>query len=128
MTPQHGVTEFLRTFSGETQIFFDAELDLLIVLDANGNVKRVNPAFERVLGRDESEVLGVPIVGLVHLVDMAKFMHSFSLIKSVYPFRLLKKSSGAVLVELIAFKFKRMDNDTGRRGFLILRPIRDVDE
>ena len=125
---QHGVTEFLRTFSGDNQIFFDQELDLLIVLDANGNIKRVNPAFERVLGRAEAEVLGVPIVGLVHLADMAKSMHSFSLIKSVYPFRLLKKGSGAVLVELLAFKFKRMENDAGRRGFLILRPIREVEE
>ncbi len=128
MTTRRGVTQFLKVFEGDSQIFFDAEIDLLIVLDAQGNIKRVNPSFERTLHRPEREVLGLPIVALVHVDDMAKFIRSFSLMTSTYPFRLLCKDAGSVLVDLMAFRFRRIDEEAGRRGYLILRPLGEVSE
>jgi PAS domain S-box-containing protein len=122
--PKHGVTEFLATFQDVGTTFFDIERDLLIVLDHDGNVERVNPAFEKVLGRTESEVLGQAIIRLVVMEDWAQFMHSFDYITRAATFRLLHRDAGLVNVRLIAYRFKKMD--AGQRGFLILRPL-DLD-
>ena len=46
---KHGVTEFLHIFEDVATTFFDLETDLLIVLDTQGGIERVNPAWESVL-------------------------------------------------------------------------------
>lgn len=125
---KRGVTDFLNTLESDSQILFEAEPDIMIVLDAQGNIKRVNPAFERALNRHEHEVLGLPIVALVHIQDMARFIRAFSTESGAGPFRMLRRNSGAVEMVLVAFKFRRVNDNQGRRGFLILRPMRLVNE
>jgi PAS domain-containing protein len=127
VTARRSVTRFLNTLDSDYKTFFDAESDVMIVLDAAGNVERVNLAFTRVLDRNERDVLGQPIAALVCIDDLAKFFRAFEMAGSE-KFRLLRRGSGAVEMLLIAFRFKRVDDDQGRRGFLILRPIRLVDD
>lgn len=113
---KRGVTEFLRAFEDVGATFFDIEEDLLIVLDETGNVERVNPAFEKILNRRESEVLGLGLIRLICIDDWATFLRSFT---SPHPpaVRLLKKESGEVLVRMIAFRFK------SQRAFLAFRRV-----
>ena len=118
---KHGVTEFLKTFEDVGTTFFDIERDFLIVLDKDGNVERVNPAFEKALDMTESSMLRQGIIRLVLMDDWAKFMRSFSDVQRQTTFRLLHAGYGVVSVRLIAYRFKATDN--GQRGFLILRPV-----
>jgi len=113
---KHGVTEFLALFADVGTTFFDIESDLLIVLDGQGGIERVNPAFERTLDRIESEVLRVPIIQLIDANDWAKFIRGFT---EIHPeaVRMLRKGNGDVLVRLVACRFK------GGRGFIVLRKV-----
>ncbi len=120
MAKRHGVTDFLRAFEDFGTTFFDIERDLLVVLDEVGNISRVNPAFERALGRTEASVLGNELIRYVIADDLAKFIRSFDTTLSPAPVRLLKREQGEVTVRLLAFKFKR--SDEGLRGYLVLRP------
>lgn len=117
---KHGVTEFLSVFSDVGATFFNLESDLLIVLDEDGNISRVNPAFETTLGWAESNVLGQGIIRLVWMEDWAKFMHAFDVQQRNTVFHLLHSEQGVVSVNLIAYRFKR--TDAGQRGYLVLRP------
>jgi PAS domain-containing protein len=118
---KHGVTEFLQTFQDVGTTFFDIERDYLIVLDGEGNIKRVNPAFEKGLKRDESSVLKQGIIRLVLMDDWAKFMHSFDPIQHETIFRMLRAEQGVVSVRLIAYRFRRVGEE--QHGYLILRPL-----
>ena len=117
MPKSRGVTEFLRAFEDVGQTFFDIESDLLIVLDEQGNIERVNPAFEQALNRKESEVLGLGMIRLICIDDWATFLRSFT---SPNPpaVRLLKRDCGEIVVKMIAFRFK------SQRGFLAFRRVR----
>ena len=131
---KHGVTEFLQIFESIGRQFFDLETDLLIVLDETGAIERVNPAFERITGYAESDVLRVPIIKIIDNRDWSKFLNSFS-VKNPEPFRVLKKNSGTVEVRLIPpFLFKRRfdlregetemrEDEVKRQGFLVLRKV-----
>lgn len=48
---------------------FDASLDLLWTADLTGTLIRVNPAWQRTLGRTSEEMCSRPLTGLVHLDD-----------------------------------------------------------
>jgi len=111
---KHGVTEFLNVFHDVGSTFFDIESDLLIVLDKTGNIERVNPAFERELGRTEAEVWGMPLIRLVRMDDWARFLRTFTAIHPE-PVRLMKKGEGEIVVTLAGCRFRQ------GRGFLILR-------
>lgn len=121
---RRSVTQFLKAFNSYSQKFFEMEPDLQIVLDAQGNIIKVNPAFERLLGYAEHEVKGIHIGALVHGDDTAKFIRSFSLISGLYSFRLLRHSGGEVEVSMIASQFVRVLDEAGRECFLILRPTK----
>lgn len=116
---RHGVTDFLQAFTDVGTTFFDVETDLLIVLDDQGNVERVNKAFERTLNRQEHEMLGRPLVVIVADEDLAKFIKAFYDPGKSQPFRLLRHSSGVVTVRLVAYRFKREPDY--QRGYLVLR-------
>lgn len=109
MSKRRGVTEFLTVFTGDTQIFFDAETDILIALDSNGCFIRVNPAFEKYLGYTESSVLGKPITMIMSPQQPNGNIH------------LLHYGGGLVTATLIDYRYKVTDN--GKRWYLILRPI-----
>lgn len=125
---KHGVTQFLKSFESNAQKFYEMTPDLEITLDARGNIIDVNPAFEKQLDRAAHEIFGTPIVNLVHEMDMAKFIRSCSLVEGRQPFRLLKKFSGCVMVNLINIQFVRILSENERRGFLILRSMGAADE
>ena len=52
--------------------FFDAELGLLCIRDTDGFFRRVNPAFQTVLGYAEDELLQQPIRAFMHPDDVAR--------------------------------------------------------
>lgn len=92
-----------------------------MVLDECGNVSRVNPAFERALGRTEASALGLELIRLIHADDLAGFIRSFDTTLKPARVRLLKWGSGEIAVKLVAYRFKKTDE--GLRGYLILRPM-----
>lgn len=110
---KHGVTEFLQVFQSDTQVFFDAETDILIALDDHGSIVKVNPAFEKCLGYNEASVMGTPIINLM-LTDDLKTTTNMP--------RLLHRGSGLVDVNLIDYRYKQTGD--GKRWYIILRPIK----
>jgi diguanylate cyclase (GGDEF)-like protein/PAS domain S-box-containing protein len=52
--------------------FFDHSLDLLVIHDEEGNVQRVNPAIERVLGYTQEEAMRTHLSDIVHPDDLQK--------------------------------------------------------
>lgn len=60
-----------RPSPSELDRFFNASLDLLCIVDADGRLRRVNPAFAEVLGYPLDELVGKIVWDFVHPDDMA---------------------------------------------------------
>jgi PAS domain-containing protein len=99
-----GVTAFLNSLDSTMRAFFDAETHLLILLDRNGCIARVNPAFEYWLDRAERDVLGKEFVALLYGPDLTIFIHAFDKRCADQPFHLLHREAGTVAVCLETFQ------------------------
>jgi PAS domain S-box-containing protein len=58
--------------------FFNHSLDLHCVAGFDGFLKRVNPAWTRLLGYDTAELLSRPLIELVHPDDQPRFLANLS--------------------------------------------------
>ena len=114
---KHSVTEFLDAFRDYRVAAFDLETDLIIGLDKDGNIAVVNPAFEKVLGYREENMLHKPIVHFVSIHDLSKFIRIFYDRDYRTPFDLLHCWSGVVTVRLVAYQFAPM------KGVVIFREV-----
>lgn len=56
----------------EFRKFFDVSIDLMCIAGTDGYFKRTNPAFQRVLGWGEEDLLTRPFLEIVHPDDVAK--------------------------------------------------------
>ena len=108
MSPRRGVTEFLEVFDSDKSIFFDIETDLLITLDDGGNIVRVNPAFERMLGYRECEVIDKSLILILDLQTMRQGEQKFNF---------LKRGGGEVACRIVAWKYKN------RQHYAIFRRV-----
>jgi len=73
--PMYAVAQILdisaiRIAEDERDLIFEYSLDLLCLADIDGCFKQLNPAWSRVLGWDQSEMLGRPYLELVHPDDL----------------------------------------------------------
>ena len=64
MTERNRLTE-------ERDRFFTLSMDMLSIVHLNGRFQRVNPAFQKVLGFSEDELLSMTIFELIHPDDLA---------------------------------------------------------
>lgn len=118
--PKHGVTEFLNTLDSDFGILARIETDLWITVDESGNITRANPAFEKALGRPESEVLGHHFIIYIHPRDLEIFLHTFFEPLPSKIFNFMRAGHGLYVVRLVAYHFE--PTPTGQRGFFIFRP------
>jgi PAS domain S-box-containing protein len=58
--------------------FFTVNLDLLMISDLKGNIRRINPAWEEILGYPVKDLIGTPFLKYVHPEDMRNTDEQFS--------------------------------------------------
>ncbi|MBV8886089.1 MAG: PAS domain-containing protein [Chroococcidiopsidaceae cyanobacterium CP_BM_RX_35] len=71
-------------------LFFTLSADLLYILGTDGYFKRVNPAFEKLLGRTAEELLTQPFAEFIHPDDRAATLNEIEKAKTGTPIALLE--------------------------------------
>ncbi len=94
---KHGVTEFLEVFESDRSVFYDIETDLLVTLNEGGDIIGVNPAFERVLGYREADVIDKSLI-LILSMPIASW--------NTPQIRFLKRGGGEVICQIVAWRYK----------------------
>ncbi len=61
----------MRRLEFRAERFFELSLDMICIANMDGYIKRLNPAFEAVLGYSRRELLSKPFLSLVHPDDRA---------------------------------------------------------
>lgn len=77
--------EEIREREEELNRFFSVNLDLFVVLDQSGRFKRVNDAWQRMLGHPGEQLIGKDVRELVHPDDLQKIESQCQLLISGQP-------------------------------------------
>jgi PAS domain S-box-containing protein len=62
---------FAKTAADDLSAFFDVSLDMLCIRDMHGCFVKASPSWERTLGWSVAELIGAPMLGLIHPDDVA---------------------------------------------------------
>ena len=83
MTERNKLTE-------ERDRFFALSMDMLCVVHLDGRFQRVNPAFQKVLGYSEEELLARSIFELLHPEDRASTLREYERLRAGQPIPLME--------------------------------------
>ena len=83
MTERNRLTE-------ERDRFFALSMDMLSIVQLDGRFQRVNPAFQKVLGFSEEELLAMSLFDLVHPDDRSKTVSEYEKLATGQPTRFME--------------------------------------
>ncbi len=83
MTERNKLTE-------ERDRFFTLSMDMLTIVHLDGRFQRVNPAFQKVLGFSEEELLSMSVFELVHPEDRPKTMTEYQKLSAGQPTKFME--------------------------------------
>ena len=83
MTERNKLTE-------ERDRFFDLSMDMLCIVHLNGRFQRVNPAFQKVLGYSEEELLAASVFELLHPDDQSSTRREYENLSAGRPVPLME--------------------------------------
>ena len=74
---QESSTEYSYSF----EKLFSLSLDVLYIVGSDGYFKKVNPAFQRIMGYSEEEFISKPFLDYIHPDDMGSSLEAFKKVK-----------------------------------------------